>query len=432
MRRIYWIPGIIVLGILFAWGAGIGLAAQPSATPPQPNDPAANSRLPEDPDAITFEPAGLINYQGRLLQGSMPFHGTIGMTFRFYQVSTGGDPWYTETQTVTVSNGLFSVLLGSVEPLDGWAEKFARQVWLGIQPAGAAKELTPRQPMGAAASAFSLMPGSTIYDINSGNVAQDHYIHTFYVSADNHPAASFRSNSNYAIAAYGNGGSGVRVDSVAGKQNDDYGVRATSDMGDAVFSWSTGASNDDHGLSARSLHGYGVYGWAETSGGYGFYTDQKIYAGGGCTGCTLSYVSHNTGETNLTTGDLVHVLGVETAWADTATPVMQVAAARDGEAVLGVVAERVEISFADESQENMAPGAYFHPAQGAAAPGDYVIIVIQGMAQINVSGLGLRQPGSTLYWSPQGLTSEQTDTTIGVLLSEADAKGLAWVLLGIH
>jgi hypothetical protein len=63
---------------------------------------------------------------------------------------------------VTVNNGLFSIYLGSVNPLTAQPQDFLSQLWLGIQPAGAAAELTPRQQLGTAAYAFNLIPGATL------------------------------------------------------------------------------------------------------------------------------------------------------------------------------------------------------------------------------------------------------------------------------
>lgn len=60
----------------------------------------------------------LINYQGLLADGSgNPINGTRSIQFSIYDAATGGTALWTEDQTVTVSDGLFSVLLGSVTPL---------------------------------------------------------------------------------------------------------------------------------------------------------------------------------------------------------------------------------------------------------------------------------------------------------------------------
>jgi hypothetical protein len=65
----------------------------------------------------------LLNYQGRLTDPSgNPKNGTFTMQFALYDAATGGNqlpsgsPW-SETQSVTVTDGVFNVLLGSVTPL---------------------------------------------------------------------------------------------------------------------------------------------------------------------------------------------------------------------------------------------------------------------------------------------------------------------------
>ena len=65
----------------------------------------------------------LLNYQGRLsAPDGTPKNGSFTMVFSFYDAEDGGDalpsgtPW-SETQTVTVTDGVFNVLLGSVTAL---------------------------------------------------------------------------------------------------------------------------------------------------------------------------------------------------------------------------------------------------------------------------------------------------------------------------
>jgi hypothetical protein len=61
----------------------------------------------------------LINYQGKLTDsGGNPLNGTFTMTFLLYQVSTGGSHIWSEPQTVMVTDGIYSVQLGTTNPLD--------------------------------------------------------------------------------------------------------------------------------------------------------------------------------------------------------------------------------------------------------------------------------------------------------------------------
>ncbi len=92
-----------------------------------------------------------INYQGRLADsGGNPINNTnpgIGMTFALYAQESGGSPVWTETHAnVPVSNGLFSVRLGSVNALS--TDVLTGDRWLGIQ-AGTDPEMSPREKLAA-------------------------------------------------------------------------------------------------------------------------------------------------------------------------------------------------------------------------------------------------------------------------------------------
>ena len=84
-----------------------------------------------------------MSYQGVLTDasGAPVADGSHSLVFKLYNVSTGGAALWTETQgTVNTTNGVLSVLLGSVTPI-GIA--FDAPLWLGIAVDGGG-ELTPR------------------------------------------------------------------------------------------------------------------------------------------------------------------------------------------------------------------------------------------------------------------------------------------------
>ncbi len=86
----------------------------------------------------------IISYQG-VLNGDdgTPVNGSVNMTFSIYDSPSSGAPLWVENQTVSVSNGAFNVLLGSVEGLP--ADLFLEDIrYLGIK-VGADDEMTPRQ-----------------------------------------------------------------------------------------------------------------------------------------------------------------------------------------------------------------------------------------------------------------------------------------------
>lgn len=94
----------------------------------------------------------VLGYQGHLTSATgQPVEGTVEMTFRLYAQSSGGAALWAETHAaVPVSNGAFSVRLGSVTPL---ALPFDQPYHLGIA-VGADAEMAARLPLGAAGYAI--------------------------------------------------------------------------------------------------------------------------------------------------------------------------------------------------------------------------------------------------------------------------------------
>lgn len=96
----------------------------------------------------------LINYQGVLTDSTgTGLDTTVNMTFSIYDAAVGGTLIWTETQgAVTVTAGLFQVLLGSVSPLS--VTEFGGPVrYLGIT-VGADPEISPRTQVVTVAFAF--------------------------------------------------------------------------------------------------------------------------------------------------------------------------------------------------------------------------------------------------------------------------------------
>ncbi|MEZ4636268.1 MAG: hypothetical protein R2856_15115 [Caldilineaceae bacterium] len=71
-----------------------------------------------------------------------PLNGVYTFVFRLYNVDTGGTELWTETKDLTVTNGLFSTLLGDAAlPV---VQFTGQDLWLGIK-VGADAEAAPRQ-----------------------------------------------------------------------------------------------------------------------------------------------------------------------------------------------------------------------------------------------------------------------------------------------
>lgn len=95
-----------------------------------------------------------LNFNGRLASntGATVSDGSYNMQFRIYDDPNAGTNWWTETQTVTVQNGYFSVYLGEITPF-GATVPWDQELWmtLNVESDG---EMTPRFKLTAVPYAF--------------------------------------------------------------------------------------------------------------------------------------------------------------------------------------------------------------------------------------------------------------------------------------
>ncbi|MDZ7264188.1 MAG: tail fiber domain-containing protein [candidate division KSB1 bacterium] len=137
--------------LIFLCGLYLVLAIQPSwsQTPPIPP---------------------FMSYQGVLTDasGNPIADGNYNLTFKLYDIPSGGTPSWSETQTVPVNKGIFNVMLGKAVPLD---LPFGKPFWLGVS-IGGNPELTPRIELAAAAYSFNarMIGGGTNCFHQEGNV----------------------------------------------------------------------------------------------------------------------------------------------------------------------------------------------------------------------------------------------------------------------
>ncbi|MDO8368084.1 MAG: tail fiber domain-containing protein [Saprospiraceae bacterium] len=96
-----------------------------------------------------------VSVQGTLKTsiGTAVEDGTYSLKFKLYSVSTGGSALWTETEDVNIVGGVYSHLLGSVNPLN--PANFGGTLFLGVTP-GAGAELSPRTEMTYAPYALSV------------------------------------------------------------------------------------------------------------------------------------------------------------------------------------------------------------------------------------------------------------------------------------
>lgn len=94
-----------------------------------------------------------ISYQGQLTDaGGTPLNGDYDLTFRLYNVTSGGTALWTEQWTgpnnVTITDGLFHAMLGSLTPIPQTVFTDNPSVWLGVK-VGTDNEMTPRIQLGS-------------------------------------------------------------------------------------------------------------------------------------------------------------------------------------------------------------------------------------------------------------------------------------------
>ena len=115
-----------------------------------------------------------VNYQGYLTDsGGTPVDGTVQMTFKIYNVATGGIALWTETQSnVAVSDGIYSVVLGSVTPIN---LAFDTQYYLGVE-VETDGEMTPRQALTSVPYAFMADDADTVDGKHASQLDQSAHV----------------------------------------------------------------------------------------------------------------------------------------------------------------------------------------------------------------------------------------------------------------
>jgi len=112
----------------------------------------------------------VIPYQGKLSDNvGTPINSSVNITFRFYAAASGGTALWTESHSnVTVNNGLFRVMLGSVTaiPSTVWSNN---TIYVGVQ-VGSEAEMTPREQIGAVP--YSIVAGNAL-SVADGAITQN-------------------------------------------------------------------------------------------------------------------------------------------------------------------------------------------------------------------------------------------------------------------
>jgi len=217
-----------------------------------------------------------IPVQGRLTDSSGdPLDGYYSVTFRLYNVSSGGTALCDDSRTVSVDEGLFSTYMQGCSAING------QQLYLGVQ-VGDDPEMTPRQHVGNVPYAWSLRPGAVIsYTLSSDAIVhiENHAstgrglrAYAMSESGKNYGVVgASRSSEGYGGYFYNNGGgtalwgqsSETELDSGDGVQGDSY---ALAGRGVFARNYGDGSALAGHSDSTGTMYPT-LYLVQENSGG---------------------------------------------------------------------------------------------------------------------------------------------------------------------
>ena len=122
--------------------------------------------------ALAVVPSAM-NYQGHLTDSSsVPIDGPVTMVFAIYDVEIGGTALWSESQAVTVSQGVFSVELGGISPFPPGLEA---PLWLGLTVDTDA-EMTPRRPFSSVGFAFKASDADAVEGMSASTLDQSAHV----------------------------------------------------------------------------------------------------------------------------------------------------------------------------------------------------------------------------------------------------------------
>lgn len=197
--------------------------------------------------------------------------------------------------------------------------------------------------------------------------------------------------------------------------------------------------------------GYGVGGYtANPTQNYGLYTTDNLYSANYNLAGAVMQVVQNGGDQDLEAGDVVVFSGIGAPLEEGGTPMIQVAKATSANdtGVAGVVHSHytIELITGNIGREDAVTDIEETPEK-PVAPGDYLLVVVQGPVQVKVSALsGAIEPGDLLSSAGEaghaakaaeltvdGVTIAPPGTVFGKALEALDeGDGLVYVFVTLH
>ena len=110
---------------------------------------------------LLAQPPALINYQGRLVDGTNLVNGSVGLSLRLFDAASGGALLYEDSNTVTAVDGLYATRFGDDTTAGSLAAALdATNVWLEVAVDDVA--LTPRERLASVAYALVADTAATV------------------------------------------------------------------------------------------------------------------------------------------------------------------------------------------------------------------------------------------------------------------------------
>jgi hypothetical protein len=153
----------IILAFIMGITLALSMLALVSLVSAQTGDPNADDNQPNSPEAVAAIVDDVVQVQGRLTDASRhPISGTHTIKATIYDASVAGTARCTDTDAVSVNDGLFTMAMDFCTASDFNGD----QLWLGVQ-VDSDPEMTPRQAIYAVPYAWALRPGAIIKGADS-------------------------------------------------------------------------------------------------------------------------------------------------------------------------------------------------------------------------------------------------------------------------
>jgi len=420
------------------------------------------------------QPDGALTYSGRLADpsGKPVADGAYDFTFTLYASEKDNQVLWSETQFgVEIKSGNVNVALGQIVTISKDITDL-KELWLSVSVRGPQDEtftlLNPRQNLAAPKSVSALTcPHShftdywygtnTAYGLEVDNgVGTGDGVRAYSGSTVNNYAAVYGVNTastGYGTGVYGSSTNGVGVYAASNK-GDGLEVTTGSTTKSAIYAHATDAngvwaiSTNKQAVHGGSTASYGVYGSSVNA--HAGYFDSSNYAGGyiktdvpasyygavvdgglhiingNCVGCVLVYSGQNDGTADIEKGDLVAVVGVKVDQA-TQQPILLVRRATNADdAVIGVaVGPAAPPSEVDRSGSATAGKS----GSGVVAAGEYVQVMISGLAQVKVGSTPVIIGSYLGSGSDVAVPIQTTSNSVLRVMSEPDEDGFVWVMV---